>query len=135
MTGILQVWDLLKTLLFWKFDTGTTQVHGQHVPPSTERGVTDSTQEWIGYVSAPLLTWQSQKARSGSNLYPSVSVSVVTWHSWKKRQSRRNLELNSGMKTGMKAYRPLRMRSVNESKGNPEVEVSVSVVTAREYRS
>ena len=56
--------------------------------------VTDSTQDWIGNVSAPMLTWQSQKERSGSNLYPNVSVSVVTWHSWKKRQSRRNLELN-----------------------------------------
>ena len=89
-----QVWDQLKTLLFWKFDTGTTQVHGQYAPPSTERGVTDSTQDWIGNVSAPLLTWQSQKERSGSNHYPNVSVSVVTWHSCKKRQSRRNLELN-----------------------------------------
>jgi hypothetical protein len=42
--GYSQVWDQLKTLLFWKGDTGLIQIQAQPTPPSTERGVTKSTQ-------------------------------------------------------------------------------------------
>ena len=80
--------DQLKSLNLWKNDTGYIKENGRRTPPSTERGVTDSTQDWIGYVSAPLMTWQYRKDRSIDNLNPKVSVSVVTWQSWKKRQSR-----------------------------------------------
>jgi hypothetical protein len=41
--GYSQVWDQLKTLLFWKGDTGLIQVQGQDTPPSAKRGVTKST--------------------------------------------------------------------------------------------
>ena len=42
--GYSQVWDQLKTLLFWKGDTGLIQNHDQCAPPSTERGVINSIQ-------------------------------------------------------------------------------------------
>jgi hypothetical protein len=45
--GYSQIWDQLKTVLFWKGDTGniTYQAQGQGHPPSTERGVTNSDKE------------------------------------------------------------------------------------------
>ena len=42
--GYSQVWDQLKTLLFWKGDTGLIQTQDQCTPPSTERGVINSIQ-------------------------------------------------------------------------------------------
>ena len=45
--GYSQIWDQLKTVLFWKGDIGniTYQAQGQSHPPSTERGVTNSDKE------------------------------------------------------------------------------------------
>ena len=45
--GYSQIWDQLKTVLFWKGDTGSIggQAQGQGHPPSTERGVTNSDKE------------------------------------------------------------------------------------------
>ena len=42
--GYSQIWELLKTVLFWKGDTGVIVNQASH-PPSTKRGVTNSTQE------------------------------------------------------------------------------------------
>ena len=45
--GYSQVWGQLKTVLFWKGDTGTIKDQNQAHPPSTERGVTKSKQDLI----------------------------------------------------------------------------------------
>ena len=45
--GYSQVWDQLKTMLFWKGDTGIISDQDQVHPPSTERGVTKSKQDLI----------------------------------------------------------------------------------------
>ena len=43
--GYAQVWEQLRTVLFWKGDTGDIKDTSHCHPPSTERGVTNSEQE------------------------------------------------------------------------------------------
>jgi hypothetical protein len=40
-----QVWNLLRTVLFWEGDTAAIKAHDRTSPLSTERGVTNSEQE------------------------------------------------------------------------------------------
>jgi hypothetical protein len=70
--GYSQVWDELKTLLFWKFDTGIIQVQGQHAPPSTERGVTNFTQVLTCDVSVSVMTWQSRSPKDESDVMMTI---------------------------------------------------------------
>jgi hypothetical protein len=43
--GYSQVWEQLRTVLFWKGDTGNIKSQEQRHPSSTERGVTNSDKE------------------------------------------------------------------------------------------